>query len=394
MNNQFIIKKANHDIIKELASIGFDSNYSGVAADKYECISIKIFKLKAPEANILKQLCLSLGFDCAVNRDTITCKCEYTDCLISASKSQLNKLIKKLAVQPFRLKTLGKNISDIIKDNSEQLEIRNSIFGSNQSYIMGILNVTPDSFSDGGQFLNIEQAIRKVSELITDGADIIDIGGESTRPSAEPVSQEEEIKRILPVLKEIRKINPDIPISVDTRNYLTAKTAIENGADIINDVTGLSYDSQLSDYICSNNIPVIIMHSDKIPGETPLEDKEYDVIEEIYKSLHEKIEYLTSKGLKKHNIIIDPGIGFGKSINENFEIIKRIDEFKTLNCKILVGISRKSFIKNSFKLSELEELDDATAVYDSYLMSKGVNFIRVHNVKNNSKQAEYLSKLI
>ncbi len=393
MREHFIIKKAKNNVLKELNEIGFDDSYAIKASDKYENITLKIFNLRAPEANILKQLSLSLGFDCAVHKDTITCKCEKTDCLISATKSQFVKLIKKLKVQPFKLKALSDDLSDVINNSQENLTLRNTIFEAKKTYIVGILNVTPDSFSDGGNYIEVESAVSRAIEMIEEGADILDIGGESTRPNSQPISTEEEISRVIPVIKEIRKYNKTIPISVDTRNYLTAKTAIESGADIINDVSGLDYDNKLFEYVCSENIPVIIMHSDKVPAETPSEDKQHDVIEEIYKSLHDKIEVLTNKGLNKNKIIIDPGIGFGKSISENFEIVKRIEEFSTLNCKILVGLSRKSFIKNSFNLTK-EELDEATLVYDNYLLSKGVNFIRVHDVKNHKKQMEFIRKVL
>lgn len=393
MQNNIIIKKANStDIKQEIKNVGFDSSYVNKASDKYKYKSYKIFNLKAHEANILKQLCLSIGFDCAVNRDTITCKCEYTDCILCGTVSQINKLILKLKIQPFRLKNLADELSKTLNSAIEPLNLRNKAFDWARPYIMGIINVTPDSFSDGGYYLPPEIAINKAVELINDGADIIDIGGESTRPGAEMVLPDEEIKRIIPVILGIRAINKEIPISVDTRNYLTAKEAIEAGADIINDVSGLNYDEKLLEFVCKNNIPTIIMHSENIPAVSKTEDRESDVIEDIYKYFFKKIEFLNQKGLKNNSIIIDPGIGFDKSVNESFEIIKRIDEFSTLNCPILVGISRKSFISKSFELSK-DELDEATLTYNSFLVNKGVNIIRVHDVKNHKKNIDLLSKI-
>lgn len=393
MLKQLIVKKANNrDIEQEIISVGFDSSYSHNAADKYKYNSYKIFNLKAHEANILKQLCLSLGFDCAVSRETITCQCEYTNCIMCATTSQLNKLIKKLKIQPFRLKALANEIKQILDSHFGPLLIRNTIFDWSKPYIMGILNITPDSFSDGGEYYNIDMATNRAVELINDGADIIDIGGESTRPGAEIISQEEEIARVVPVIKSIRAINQNIPISIDTRNYLTAKEAISAGADIINDVSGLNYDKELSSFLCKNKIPVIIMHSDKVPAVRSENDSELDVIEDIYKYFYEKINFLTQNGLCNNQIIIDPGIGFGKSINDNFKILKRIDEFSTLNCPLLMGISRKSFISKSFDLSK-EELDEATLTYNSFLLTKNVNIIRVHNVKSHKRNIDLLSKV-
>ncbi len=395
MNEKIVVKKANgNNMLCEIQSVGFDSPYSQTASEKYKNITLKIFRLKSPEANILKQLCLSLGFDCAVSRDTITCKTEYTDCVLNATHSQLKKLINKLKIQPFRCKDLAKALSEILTGEEKTLLIREKEMNNKSTYLMGILNVTPDSFSDGGNYKDIDSAIHKALELIEEGADIIDIGGESTRPGATSVSIEEEISRIIPVIKALREKNKDIIISVDTRNFLTAKSAIEAGADIINDVTGLDYDNDLLNFVCGNNIPTIIMHSDKIPAVTYEHDKEYDVVEEVYKSLFHKIELLKEKGMSHSNIIIDPGIGFGKSITENFELLKRIDEFSSLNCLILAGISRKSFLKNTFNLKSNEELDEATASYDNLIATKGVNILRVHNIKLHKKQLEYIKKIL
>lgn len=393
MQNKIIVKKANTgDIEQEIVNVGFDPSYSSKVADKYKYESYKILNLKAHEANILKQLCLSLGFDCAVSRDTITCQCDFTDCIMCATISQLNKLIEKLKLQPFRLKILAEELYQQLNSHIEPLIVRSKVFDWSQPYIMGILNVTPDSFSDGGEYINLEIAAQKAIELINDGADIIDVGGESTRPGATTVTVEEEISRVIPVIKNIRASNKEIPISVDTRNYLTAKEAINAGADIINDVSGLDYDENLFNFVCKNKIPVIIMHSNNVPALSIEKDKETDVIEDIYKYFYEKINILNKNGLENNKIIIDPGIGFGKSINDNFKILKRIDEFTTLNCPLLMGISRKSFISKSFDLTKAE-LDDATLAYNSFLLTKNVNIIRVHDVKAHKNNIDFLSKV-
>ncbi len=387
--NEIIIKNANKNILKELTSIGFDSGYLNFAQNKYKGSAYKIFNLKPYEANILKQICLSLGFDCAVSRDTVTCKCEKTDCLIFASRLQYEKLIHKLNEQPFRLKIVSQKLLDIINYVPETIKIRNNVFDWKRSYIMGILNVTPDSFSDGGKYCNINKAIEHCIQMVESGADIIDIGGESTRPEADFVSVEEEIKRVIPVIEQIRKNYTDIPISVDTRNYKTAKEALEAGADIINDVSGLDYDKNLFEFVTKNNIPVIIMHSDKVPAKSE-NCTDNDIVEEVYKSLSNKIELLINSGLEKRNIISDIGIGFGKSTEGNIELLKRINEFSSLQTPLLLGISRKSFIRNSFDIS-LEEADIPTAIYSSML--KNINIHRVHNVSLTKKFLDY-SKLL
>lgn len=373
--NELIVKKASKNILSELETIKFDSSYLSEAANKYSGNCFKIFNLKAHEANILKQLCLSLGFDCAVCRETVMCKCDYTDALIFASNSQIQKLKKKLLIQPFRLK----HLSALLEPVKSQLK---------KTKIMGILNVTPDSFSDGGKYNSVEKAVEQVNKLVQDGADIIDIGGESTRPDAQPITVAEELNRIIPVIKAIREKGIDTPISIDTRNYVTAKAAIEAGANIVNDVSGLDYDSNLFEYVTSNNIPVVIMHSDKVPAV----DKDFssNIVEEVYFSLNKKINLLLEKGMTRENIIADVGIGFGKSKEANFELLKRLEEFTSLGVDLLLGISRKSFIRNEFNI-DCNEADIPTALYSSMLPFVAIH--RVHNVKLTKQYLSYASLL-
>lgn len=373
------IKNADNDITKELNSVKFDKCYLEKIKSKYKGCAFKIFNLKPYEANILKQLCLSLGFDCAINRDSITCKCEYTDAIIFATFSQYEKLCNKLNEQPFRLKELSKELKKVIDSSLLPLKIRSTIFDWKRPYIMGILNITPDSFSDGGKYNSLDKATEHAKLLLSQGTDIIDIGGESTRPGCVKISVEEEINRVIPVIESIRSFNSDIVISIDTYNYKTAKLAIEKGADIINDVSGFEFDTNLSDFAIKNNIPSIIMYSGKL-------DNDYDLVEQVYCFFENKIRELTARGMSKSNIIIDCGIGFNKTESMNFEFLTRMNEFQSLGCPILLGISRKSFIRNKFNI-DFEESDIVTALYSSLL--KSVNIHRVHNVEKVKKFLEY-----
>ncbi len=388
MENIFV-KTVKNNIKEELNSVGFDSVYIDEASKKYIGQCYKIYNLKPYEANILKQLCLSLGFDCGVNRETITCKCEKTNAIIFATDKQVTLLIKKLRVQPFKLKFLADEFEKLTNKKLIELKIQNKVFNWSRPYIMGIVNVTPDSFSDGGNYYDTNIAYNHVIQMINDGADIIDIGGESTRPNATTVTTEDEIKRVVPLIKMIRENNIDIPISIDTRNYKTAKAAIEAGADIVNDVSGLDYDENLMKYVAQNNLPVIIMHSDKVPVSSDNFTNK-DTVEEVYISLKNKIDKLLNLNFDRKNIIIDVGIGFGKSAEINFELLKRMEEFESLGCPILLGISRKSFIRNTFNCN-FDDSDNVTALYSS--MVKGVNIHRVHNPALTKKYIDYSSKL-
>ena len=244
--------------------------------------------------------------------------------------------------------------------------------------IVGILNVTPDSFSDGGLYTDIKSAQKHLISMINDGADIIDIGAESTRPYSEEVPAEEQIKRLTPILKFIKSENLKTLTSVDTRSSIVAEFALDNGVNIINDVSGFDYDSLMPKIISKYQAQVIIQHSQGLPNNMQNNPTYSDVVEEIYKSLQAKLNLATDAGIK--NIILDVGIGFGKSQKDNFEILNRIEEFYSLNSPIMVGVSRKSLL--GLSNSDDNALKDSLTLAISYpLIQKGVDYLRVHNVK-------------
>ena len=262
-------------------------------------------------------------------------------------------------------------------------------FDSRTPVIMGILNVTPDSFSDGGKYLELDKAIEQYNNLVNNGADIIDIGGESTRPYSLKTDVEEEIKRIIPVIKTIREFDTNTVLSVDTRNSKTALAAIDAGADIINDVSALDWDKNMLDVLKETSAPVILNHSSASPDVMQNKTDYTDVVSAVYDYLYEKISFLEENNISLSKIIIDPGLGFGKTTAQNYEIISRLQEFKTLNCPVLVGHSRKNFLKETIKSDDINDLDEATLILSEKLISKDANILRVHNMKKHS----ILSKL-
>lgn len=389
MKDEILIKKICGDVKEELENIGFSSDYVDFAKNKYKNFTFKIFELKPAEANILKQTCLSLGFDAAVNRDAVTCKCEFSDAIINGSVYQIEKLCEKLEQQPFRLKKLSKILKGKITP-PKFYKISEKKFDYKKPYLMGILNITPDSFSDGGKNFNPTTAIDNALKMVDEGAAIIDIGGESTRPDATPISSEEECRRILPVISELKKSNQNIIISVDTIHPKTIVKAIELGADILNNVAQIEKFEPVFATLKNHKTSIVITHSDTIPPTPVTQDFDGDIVEEIYKFFAKKIQYLKEKGLGENLPVLDVGIGFGKSINDQFELIKRADEFTTLNCPILYGISRKSFI---FKTFGLKNRDKITQIYAQHLISKGTNILRVHDVKSHADLIKYLDKI-
>ena len=244
----------------------------------------------------------------------------------------------------------------------------------NNTYIVGILNVTPDSFSDGGRWNSIDAALRHTEKMIADGADIIDIGGESTRPGYTMISDEEETDRIIPVIKAIKR-SFDIPISIDTYKSVVAREGLEAGADMINDIWGLRYDSRMSDIISEYDVPCCLMHNKKKPEYNSFFD---DLISET----NESLSIAAEAGISLDKIIIDPGIGFGKTFEMNITVMKRLDEFCKLGYPVLIGCSRKSVIGEVLELSPDERLE-GTIVTTVKAVLSGCSFVRVHDVKEN-----------
>jgi len=244
---------------------------------------------------------------------------------------------------------------------------------------MGILNVTPDSFSDGGKYISSKAAISHGLNLLESGADIIDIGGESTRPGSEPVSIDEEKKRVLPVIKGILKHAPNVEISIDTTKSEVAEAAINMGARIVNDISAGSFDHNILEICANYDVPFIMMHMKGKPKNMQDNPTYKDVIEEISTYFQTKINEVQKIGIKK--LIIDPGIGFGKRIEDNYKILDNLRSFCKFNLPLLVGISKKSFLGNSINIS-IDKRENATIISETIAVLNGANIIRTHNVSN------------
>jgi dihydropteroate synthase len=254
---------------------------------------------------------------------------------------------------------------------------------SDRPLIMGILNVTPDSFSDGGKYLTREKALDHALKMVEDGADIIDVGGESSRPFSRPISTDEELKRVIPVIESLRE-RSNIPISIDTCKAKVAEESCLAGADIVNDISGLRYDPEMPDTVSTAKAKIVIMHMKGLP-ETMQADPYYDdVIAEICTFFQERIQFAAAKGIDQDNIILDPGIGFGKRVEDNLKIIKHIDVFKRFGLPVLVGTSMKGFIGKITK-STLKERIEGTLASISISVWNGADIVRVHDVKKAKK---------
>ena len=252
------------------------------------------------------------------------------------------------------------------------------------TYIMGILNVTPDSFSDGGKFQGVDAALKRAEIMVAEGADILDIGGESTRPGFTPVSETEEMERILPIVEAVKK-RIDIPISVDTYKSKVAETAIHAGADLINDIWGLKADERMAEVIAKYKVACCLMHN---RNNTIYES----FVEDLKKDLRECLAIAKKAGIADENIILDPGVGFAKSYEQNLIVIRSMEQLKELGYPVLLGASRKSVIGLTLDLPSEERLE-GTLVTTVAAVQKGVSFVRVHDIKENKRAIE-MAKVI
>ena len=377
--HDFLIKEiSNSNIQDELSDIGFDKSYIERAMNKFEYKNFKIYNVSPAQANIIKQTAISVGADCGTHREVITGKAELSDCILGGSISQLEKIGDKLQNQPFGLNELGRKIAKLAVEKPQRPKTK----------LVGILNVTPDSFSDGGEYFEPKKAIDRMNELINDGADIIDIGAETTKPYSTPTSDEEQIKRLTPILRYVSD-NVITPVSIDTRSSVVAQECLKYGVSIINDVSGFEYDKRMADVIADSDAQVIIQHSKGSPENMQNNPQYENLMDEIFVSLNEKIQYATSKGISKERIIIDPGIGFGKTREDNFEILKRWEELRSLGCQILIGLSRKSLL--DMPDADNTEKDIYSLALNSILINNNIDYIRVHNVKLHKKIINMLS---
>jgi dihydropteroate synthase len=344
---------------------------------------VKINSISNITANILKQEMLSLGGDVAVARGALTGKSKQTDCLLMGSLAQFNRLNAKLKQQPFGLDKLSKQLSGTLANyQKDSFRLNLGSYRLNltrRAHIMGIVNITPDSFSQDGLYnRNRDEIVSRAEQLVNDGADIIDVGGESTRPHSRTVPVREELRRTIAVIKSLAK-KLKVPISIDTRKPEVARQALDNGAVMVNDITGLR-NKKMAKLISKYKAGVVIMHMQGTPKTMQINPEYESLIDDIIAYLDTSIKQALAAGVDENKIIIDPGIGFGKTSEHNLEILKKLGEFRVLGKPILVGPSRKSFLGKILKTEPQKRLFGTVSA--CVLAAKnGANLVRVHDVK-------------
>lgn len=366
-----------------LNKIGVDSYGVGAMASKTMNINILLERQPCKVANILKQEMLSLGGDAAVARGSVACSIPSTDVLIMGTLKQVCALALKIKNQPFGLDIIARNILQIIKNTALDKFVwkmpRRKMTLGGKTLIMGILNVTPDSFSDGGVFSSPEKAIEHALQMEAEGADIIDVGGESTRPGSSSVPVNAELKRVIPVIQGLAK-KIKIPLSIDTKKARVAKEAVEAGAEIVNDISALNGDKKMAETIAETGAGVVLMHMRGNPSNMQKGSLAYDnLMGDIADYLKKSIDKALKAGVREDSIAIDPGIGFGKSVADNYTIIRKLDELKAIGRPIMIGTSRKSFIG---KITGDEPVlrSGGTAATIAVAIMNGCHIVRVHDV--------------
>jgi dihydropteroate synthase len=379
-----VIKIKNlEDAVSIFKKIGVDPY--GIDAMVSKTININILLESQPckVANIIKQEMLSVGGDAAVARGSVSCSVPASDILIMGTIKQILAMVIKIEKQPFGLNSIAANIRELLKNISQKEYIlktfRREIQLGKKTLIMGILNVTPDSFSDGGLFYSQQSAIERGLQMVDEGADIIDIGGESSRPGAASVSANTELKRVLPVIDRLVK-QIKIPISIDTKKAQVARLAVGAGAEIVNDISALHADKKMTKTVKDTGAAVILMHMRGNPQNMQKGKLVYNnLMAEIADYLKESSEKALREGIEKDRLVIDPGIGFGKTPDDNYKIVKNLSQLQVLGMPIMVGTSRKSFLGKVTGGEPGERMEGTAATVAAAIMN-GCHIIRVHDV--------------
>jgi len=383
------------DAERELLRIKVDPAGIAMMAPKMLTRCVHLGSVSCGQANILKQEMLSLGGDAAVARGTVACSIERTDVILVGTDKQFYKLCRKLGQQPFGLPALATELESVLANASatpSHWKTATRELPLTRPLIMGILNVTPDSFSDGNCFFDPGRAVDRALEMVEQGADIIDIGGESTRPGAEPVDGDEELRRLLPVIEQLAGKLP-CPLSVDTWKSAVAREALSAGAEIINDISGFTFDAEMAAVVAKTGAGVVLMHTRGRPSTMQADTGYDDLLGEVILGLRQSLDIAVAAGIERERIVIDPGIGFAKDEAANMEILRRLREFTGLGLPLLVGTSRKGFIGTVLGRERGDRLF-GTAATVALAIANGAAILRVHDVREMRDVADMAHAII
>lgn len=396
-NARVMVLADDAEIVREMQRVNAEDAGIRHMLPKARHYVVKLQNVRRPVAHILKETFLSNDGEAVMSRDMITATASESDVILCGTRKQYQRVFTSLVEQQFGCGKLASEIEAAIRHFDSEPVVPNSGFGNpalarvfseigKRTLVMGILNVTPDSFSDGGQFVDPEAAVAHGMKMVDDGADIIDVGGESTRPGADPVSVEEEMARVVPVIRELAG-KAGVAISVDTYSAEVARAALDAGADLVNDISGASFDPDMPALIAERRCPAVLMHIKGTPRDMQVNPIYDDLMAELNSYLRGRICALVDAGADEKLLMIDPGFGFGKTIEHNLELLRRLRELKSIGRPILVGTSRKSTIGKVLGDLPVEERLEGTAATVALSIANGADIVRVHDVKEMARVA-------
>lgn len=391
-----IIKLNVHNLKREIAALGVHPASVGIFAAKSQIVPLKLTAVRTPAANILKQEMLAAGGDCAVPSGCILNNAVRMDVILLGTVKHYRILVHKLAQMPFfGLSEVKENLQKFL---AAQQPVTLLADGRTLTYekmrIMGILNVTPDSFYSGSRLDGETAVLQRAEQMLADGADILDIGGESTRPGAGAVTPEEEIRRVAPAIEAVKKEFPHCIVSIDTYHAETAQAAIAAGADIINDVTALTGDDKMAQAAADAKVPVVLMHMRGTPKTMQQNCVYADVVTEVAAYLLQRAEELAQLGIGAEKIILDPGIGFAKNTAQNLELLQGLDALTGLGYPVLLAASRKTVIGETLGGLPPQERLEGTIALSCQAVYAGAQMVRVHDVKENTRAVRILEAVL
>lgn len=391
-----IIKLNGHNLKREIAALGVHPASVGIFAAKSQIVPLKLTSVRTPAANILKQEMLAAGGDCAVPSGCILNNAVRMDVILLGTVKHYRILVHKLAQMPFfGLSEVKENLQKFL---AAQQPVTLLADGRTLTYekmrIMGILNVTPDSFYSGSRLDGETAVLQRAEQMLADGADILDIGGESTRPGAGAVTPEEEIRRVAPAIEAVKKEFPHCIVSIDTYHAETAQAAIAAGADIINDVTALTGDDKMAQAAADAKVPVVLMHMRGTPKTMQQNCVYADVVTEVAAYLVQRAEELAQLGIGAEKIILDPGIGFAKNTEQNLELLQGLDALTGLGYPVLLAASRKTVIGETLGGLPPQERLEGTIALSCQAVYAGAQMVRVHDVKENTRAVRMLEAVL
>lgn len=391
-----MLLKINQEMLVDaLQSIGAHKDSLPIFANKTEIIPLKLLQVRTPAANIIKQEMLAAGGDAVTPAGAVTCSSKYVDILLLGTLKTYKLLLKKLAQMPyFAIPSVVAELQSALQPTSLKTTLADGrVLTYDKMNVMGILNITPDSFYAGSRVPQLKTVIERAGRMLADGADILDVGGESTRPGSDSVDGEEERHRILPVIAALRKEYPQAVISVDTYRADTAEAALAVGADIINDISAMEADIHMADVVIKSKAPVILMHMRETPKNMQQNCEYKNVVEEVAVYLAGRAQLLRERGIGADKIILDPGIGFAKNVQQNLLLMRDLHTLTSFGYPVLLAASRKSTIGTVLGSVPAEQRLEGTIAASLQAVYAGAQMVRVHDVLENLRAIRVLEAI-